>query len=75
MRQVSSLHCADSTIQNMNGSVAPIAELRKKSSLVLDNCILKDNTNLEPDEETGGAAISVEDTTAQTPCAVMVRIP
>lgn len=65
---------ADSTIQNMNGTSGPIADIRKNSSLVLDNCVLSTNSNLEP-EENGGAAIRIQDFLASQPCAVQVIHP
>jgi hypothetical protein len=69
------LLCADSIIEAMNYTTGgPIAELRKKSSLVLDNCVLRGNTNLDPEDDVGGAAISINDVLASAPCAVMVRI-
>lgn len=55
----------------MNGSAGPIAEIRKKSSLVLDNCVLRGNTNLDR-EEAGGAAIRIDDASASEPCSVLV---
>ena len=61
---------ADSIIQNMNGTEGPIAEVRKNSSLVLDNCVLSGNTNLDP--EPGAEAIRIEDFLASQPCAVQV---
>jgi hypothetical protein len=68
------LLCADSIIEAMNYTTGgPIAELRKKSSLVLDNCVLRGNTNLDPEDDVGGAAISINDVLASSPCAVMVR--